>query len=142
MSGRLGRLVVVAFVALAALCLASRRWHRSWGTAAEEATVHCQAMTLISSPALQTTRSIEIHAQPEGVWPWLVQMGQGRGGFYTYEWIENQLGAESDYRGSLAQAIEQLDSHRLVEDTEALGDASARYFLALRPRACPDALPT
>ena len=43
---------------------------------------------------------------------------------------------------TLAQAIEQLDSHRLVEDTEALGDASARYFLALRPRACPDALPT
>jgi hypothetical protein len=43
---------------------------------------------------LQTTRAVTISAPAERVWPWLVQMGQGRGGLYTYEWIENALGAQ------------------------------------------------
>ena len=43
---------------------------------------------------LQTTRAITIESSPDSVWPWLVQMGQGRGGLYTYEWIENVLGAK------------------------------------------------
>jgi hypothetical protein len=43
---------------------------------------------------LQTTRAITISAPRNHVWPWLVQMGQGRGGLYTYEWIENALGAQ------------------------------------------------
>jgi len=31
---------------------------------------------------------------PEDVWPWIVQMGQGRGGFYTYDWLENLFGCD------------------------------------------------
>jgi hypothetical protein len=38
---------------------------------------------------LQTTRAITIRATLEQVWPWLVQIGQGRGGFYSYEWLES-----------------------------------------------------
>jgi hypothetical protein len=38
---------------------------------------------------LQTTRSVTIRATPDDIWPWLVQMGQGRGGFYSYEWLES-----------------------------------------------------
>jgi hypothetical protein len=39
-----------------------------------------------------TTRAVSIDAPPEAVWPWLAQMGPGRGGLYTYDWIENLLG--------------------------------------------------
>ena len=39
-----------------------------------------------------TTRAITVNAPPEAIWPWLVQMGSGRGGAYTYDWIENLLG--------------------------------------------------
>ncbi len=39
-----------------------------------------------------TTRAITIDAPPDAIWPWLVQMGSGRGGAYTYDWIENLLG--------------------------------------------------
>ena len=38
------------------------------------------------------TRAISIEAPPEAVWPWLAQMGSGRGGLYTYDWIENLFG--------------------------------------------------
>jgi hypothetical protein len=38
-----------------------------------------------------STRAITINAPPEEVWPWLVQMGSGRAGFYTHEWVERLL---------------------------------------------------
>jgi hypothetical protein len=38
------------------------------------------------------TRSITINATPQQIWPWLVQWGQGRGGWYSYDWLENLMG--------------------------------------------------
>ena len=40
------------------------------------------------------TRVVEIDAPPAAIWPWLVQMGPGRGGAYTYAWIERRLGID------------------------------------------------
>jgi hypothetical protein len=50
--------------------------------------------TLLPGAPLVTTRSITIDAWPSAVWPWLVQMGPGRGGAYTYDWIENLMGLD------------------------------------------------
>jgi hypothetical protein len=47
---------------------------------------------LLPHAGLVTTRAITIDAPPDAIWPWLVQMGSGRGGAYTYDWIENLLG--------------------------------------------------
>lgn len=44
---------------------------------------------LIANPLYVTTRAITIAAPSAAVWPWLVQLGQNRGGFYTYDWLEN-----------------------------------------------------
>jgi hypothetical protein len=38
------------------------------------------------------TRAVTVDASPEEIWPWLVQWGQGRGGWYSYDWLENALG--------------------------------------------------
>ena len=60
-----------------------------------------------------------IHAPPSGIWPWLVQMGQGRGGFYTHEWIENLLGADihnADRVVSAWQRLEVGDKIRLTPE--------------------------
>jgi hypothetical protein len=43
-------------------------------------------------PGSRWTRAILIDAAPEQIWPWLVQFGQGRGGWYSYDWLENLLG--------------------------------------------------
>ena len=40
------------------------------------------------------THAITIRAPVEEVWPWLAQIGQDRGGFYSYEWLENLAGCE------------------------------------------------
>jgi hypothetical protein len=49
---------------------------------------------LVSAPKLGYTRAITIHAPVPQVWPWLVQMGQGRGGLYSFDGLENLLGCD------------------------------------------------
>jgi hypothetical protein len=43
-------------------------------------------------PSVSATHAITIHAPRWEVWAWLVQIGQDRGGFYSYAWLENLLG--------------------------------------------------
>lgn len=50
---------------------------------------------LIRAPRIASTRAVTIAAPREEVWPWLVQIGQGRGGFYSYTFLENLVGAIS-----------------------------------------------
>lgn len=47
---------------------------------------------LIVKPHHTTTRAITIAAPPHAVWPWIAQLGQGRGGFYSYDFLENLVG--------------------------------------------------
>jgi len=47
---------------------------------------------LLADAELVSTRAVSIAAPTSAVWPWLAQMGSGRGGVYTYDWIENLLG--------------------------------------------------
>jgi hypothetical protein len=91
---RRGTRFAAATLAYAGASRASRGWHRRWGATAEEALGALPGDDLIAGAGLQTTRAIDIRSPPAVVWPWLVQMGQGRGGLYTYEWIENLLGAQ------------------------------------------------
>jgi hypothetical protein len=48
----------------------------------------------VPQPNLETTRAITINAPLSSVWPWVVQMGQSRGGLYSYERLENLVGCE------------------------------------------------
>jgi hypothetical protein len=71
-----------------------RDWHLTWGTTPQEAAGPLPGDELLAEPDIQSTRAIAIDAPPSAVWPWLVQMGSGRGGAYTYDWIENLLGLD------------------------------------------------
>lgn len=66
-----------------------RPWHHRWGTTRDEVTRPLPGDEIITDPKYATTHAITIHAPTSEVWPWLVQMGQGRGGFYSYDWLEN-----------------------------------------------------
>ena len=61
----------------------------TWGATAEEATRALPGDELLVEADVVSTRAITIDAPPAAVWPWLAQMGSGRGGAYTYDWIEN-----------------------------------------------------
>lgn len=77
--------------AVAAYLLAHPRLRR-WGATDEEARAPMPGDALVPEPNLLTTRAITIHAPPEDVWPWLVQMGEGRGGLYSYDWLDRLFG--------------------------------------------------
>jgi hypothetical protein len=65
------------------------------------------------------TLASSIDAQPSAVWPWLIQMGQGRAGFYTHEWVEEIVGASIKNADSVIEAFQYLsegDSIRLTPD--------------------------
>jgi uncharacterized protein YndB with AHSA1/START domain len=64
---------------------------RHWGASASEFTGPLPGDDLVTEPDTQTTMAITIDASPEQVWPWLVQMGIDRGGFYSLLPVENGL---------------------------------------------------
>ena len=72
-----------------------RTLHMTWGATQEEVAatlpgdeLHAQAEGRVQ------LRAVDIDAPASAIWPWLVQMGPGRGGAYTYDWLERRLGVE------------------------------------------------
>jgi hypothetical protein len=72
-------------------------WWRSWGVDPDEATRVLPGDEIVGTPDVVDTRAVTIDAPPSAVWPWLVQMGYGRGGWYSYDAV--------DMRGSSATEI-------------------------------------
>jgi hypothetical protein len=66
-----------------------RPWHLRWQTTPEEAAEPMPGDDLIANPSIRLTRAITIGAPPETVWPWLVQMGYRRAGWYSYDLFDN-----------------------------------------------------
>lgn len=71
-----------------------RPWHLEWGATDEETERRLPGDGLVPTVSSETTRAVTIEAPCDEVWPWLVQLGQGRGGFYSYSWLENLAGAD------------------------------------------------
>ncbi len=92
------RLAAILVAALAALAVQYfvliRPWYQTWGATAEEAQQPLPGDAFWPDAASVETRAITIAAAPEKVWPWIAQIGQDRGGFYSYRWLENLVGCE------------------------------------------------
>lgn len=84
--------VTAAATAAIAYRFVVRPWHEGWGATHEEREGPLPGDDLIDGSAAQLTRAITIDAPAEQVWPWVVQLGADRGGFYSYDWLENLLG--------------------------------------------------
>jgi hypothetical protein len=70
-----------------------RPWHLRWGATDDELQRLLPGDEVSPPhPKLNATHSITIGAPAADVWPWVVQMGQNRGGFYSYTWLENLVG--------------------------------------------------
>jgi uncharacterized protein YndB with AHSA1/START domain len=66
-----------------------RRWHLRWGTTDAELVAAMPGDELIPTPSFAATRAITIAAPPEQVWSWIVQLGTGRAGWYSYDLFDN-----------------------------------------------------
>jgi hypothetical protein len=75
-----------------AYLVARRPWVLNWGARLGEIARILPGDEIVSEPAWVSTRAVSIAAPREAVWPWLVQMGQDKGGLYSYAWLENLAG--------------------------------------------------
>jgi hypothetical protein len=89
MKRKLWRAAVFTGATLAGYALVVRPWHLRWGATAAEVGRPLPGDELVPHPNLVATRAITIVAPPRAIWPWLVQMGYGRAGWYSYDWIDN-----------------------------------------------------
>src|SRR5512138_1407414 len=94
-----------------------RPWYLRWGTTSLEAVIELPGDEILPKAASRETRAITIHASADRVWPWLAQIGQDRGGFYSFDLLENLVGCR----------MPTVDVLRPEKQTWALGDKLWMY---------------
>ena len=85
---------LIAATAAAAVVALLRRCYLCWGATDDEMAIALPGDELLRRADLTATRAITIRGSAEGIWPWLAQLGQGRGGFYSYDFLENLVGCD------------------------------------------------
>lgn len=84
------KLILATIPALAVVYLKYYRpWQLSWGATPEEVSRNFPSDHLVQDPTFNATRAITISAPPEAVWPWIVQTGLTRAGWYSYDLLDN-----------------------------------------------------
>jgi hypothetical protein len=103
--------LVLAYVAVV---LITRPVSLEWGTSENERAMALPGDEVLpAKPTYRIDHAITIHAPPSAVWPWLMQLGQDRGGFYSYDWLERAFGA----RINNANRVHAEWQGRRVDDT-------------------------
>ncbi len=101
-----------------------------WGATAEEVARSMPGDDLVPSSSLCATRAITIHGRSEDIWPWLVQIGYGRAGFYGYDLIEN-LGSSTGIRSS-GSILPELQ-HPNTGDVLPISAVASLVFGSIQP---------
>ena len=126
---RLAAAAVAALFLVAALyLLVLRPWHIRWGATDEEVARVMPGDEVIPDATLFTTRAITVRARPEEIWPWLVQMGYGRAGWYSYDRVDNS--GHPSARRIVAELQVPL---RLGDPIPASPDGGAFHILSVEP---------
>ena len=106
--------LMLAFIVYVAVVIALRPRYSSWGTTRSE-----QQMVMIGDPPLgqshyRIDHAVTINAPVDSVWPWLVQIGQDKAGFYSYDRLERAFGADIHNADSIVPAWQQLKRGDMV----------------------------
>lgn len=120
------KVTITLGIAVAAYVTLVRPWYRHWGATDAEATSALPGDDLVPDAGYQTTRALTIQAPPGAVWPWLVQMGQGRAGFYSYDWLEKLVGAAIQNVDRIVPELQNLAVGDVVPLSPAGGPTVAR----------------
>jgi hypothetical protein len=112
-------LALFGTAATALYAVAIRPWHLRWGAEPEDEHRDLPGDELLPEEGTKILHAVTIDAPVEEVWPWLAQLGQDRGGFYSYEWLENLAGCEMKN----AERIHPEWQHRELGETVDLHPA-------------------
>jgi hypothetical protein len=88
--------------------LVARRWQLGWGATSEESRGPLAGDELIATADVIATRAITVGTSAEKVWPWIAQLGQGRGGFYSYDFLENLVGCDIHSAGRIVHEWQDI----------------------------------
>lgn len=91
-----------------------RHVYNRWGATAAEVTSALPGDDLVPHPKITSTRAITVDAAPEDVWAWVVQMGQGRGGFYSFDALENLIGCDIHSADRIVPQLQRLHAGDLI----------------------------
>ncbi|MCK4975545.1 MAG: SRPBCC family protein [Anaerolineales bacterium] len=103
----------------------TRPWYSKWGATDAEIKMTLPGDEFVPNPVLESTRAITIQAPASAVWPWLVQMGQGRGGLYTYQRLENLVGCDMH---NADQIIPEYQEIKVGDKVRLVPEGSDLYF--------------
>lgn len=124
--------------AMAGYVVVVRPWMLTWGTTPEERATRLPGDEIVRTPRYQQTHAITVAAPPERVWPWLVQIGQGRGGLYSYDWLENLVGSGIHSVDRIVPALQTLSVGDVIRLVRA--DHPARLYLVVDQIDAPRSL--
>jgi hypothetical protein len=111
--------------------LSVRPWHTRWGATKEEVAQPLPYDHFVPCPLAQTTRAVTIDAPPGEVWRWLVQLGVGRGGLYSYDWLENLAGLNVRSAEEIDPELQDLEVGDLVRLAPESMGAEAGWRVAV-----------
>lgn len=123
----------------AAYIFGIRPWHTSWGATEDEMNEWLPGDEIMPKADVQVTHAITIDAPPETVWKWLVQIGQERGGFYSYDWLENLFGLDIHNAEELREEWQDLQVGDFVRSAHEgwiggrFDDEAGWYVVGLKP---------
>lgn len=126
-------LVPAAVLAAAAtsLCTASLwRWMTDWGATDQEAAELLPGDEIVGQPRYRTTHAVTIQTPVEHVWPWLVQIGQGRSGMYSYDWVENLLGLQMHSADRIVPELQALSVGDVIRMVPEGSQPDLRFVVA------------
>lgn len=124
-----GGTVVAGAVAVAAY-MAYRPKLLTWGATEDELARSWPGDDVVPDPKWSFTHAVTIHAPAAAIWPWIVQWGYGRGGFYSYDWIDRMMGVEGL---KSADRILPEFQHLAVGDTISLAPGLDLPVVLLEP---------
>ncbi len=84
--------IALGAMGLGAYFMLFRPWQRRWGATDEEVNCTLPGDEIVPEADAVETRVVTVKASPATIWPWLVQIGQGRAGYYSYAQLENLFG--------------------------------------------------
>jgi hypothetical protein len=108
---------------------------RRWGATGDEATRPLPGDGLVPDPLYATTHAISVNAPAECVWPWLVQLGQNRGGFYTYDALENLFRLDIHSADRIHEEWQDLEAGRDHVSLDPEGTMKMTIAVLEPPRA-------
>jgi hypothetical protein len=114
---------------------AIRPWMYAWGAGADEIDAVLPGDELVSAKTPRTTRAITIDAPIEAVWALLAQIGEDRGGFYSYSLLEQAVGAHIHNAHTIHPEWQELHVGDTIWLARRYGDVGRQVVAAVKPKS-------